>query len=89
MPQHPANIREWRALAQHVDGKRMTKLMRTSRGKFHSGTSDRTSDDLAYIATRPQTIERRAGAQEHPAARRFRSPAFEIGRDRLDRKSTR
>jgi hypothetical protein len=37
MPQHLANIRERRALAQHVDGKRMTKLMRSSGGELHTG----------------------------------------------------
>ena len=38
---------------------------------------------MAYVAARPQTVEGRAGAQEHPAASRFRSPAFKIDRDCL------
>ena len=55
----------------------------TRGAEFDTGAPDRTRDDLAYVAVRPQPIEGGAGAQEHPAAGRFRSPVLQIGCDRL------
>src|SRR5258707_2097608 len=78
MPQHLANIRQRRPLAQHVDGKRMTKLMCSCGTEFDTGAPDRTRDDLAYIAVRTQTIKGGARAQKHPAADRFRAPVLKI-----------
>src|SRR5262245_60879046 len=83
MPQHLANIRQRQALAQQVDGKRMTKLMRPCGSEFNAGTFDRTRDDLAYVAMRSQAFKGGAGAQKYLAAGRFRSPVLKVGRNRL------
>ena len=83
MAQHLADFRQRHPLAQHVDGKSMTKLMRPGEVEFHSGAFDRAPDDLADVAVRTQAIKGRPRAQEDAPAGRFRSPVLQVGCNRV------
>ncbi len=83
MAQHLADLRQGHPLAQHVDGKSMTKLVRPGEVECHPSARDRAPDNLADVAAPLQAVERRPRAQEDPSTGRLRSPVFQIRRDRL------
>ena len=82
MTQHLTDLRQRRALAQHVSGQGMPKLMRAAMRRINLGTRKRVVHDRAdAVGSIQQGADRSQGAQEYMTVFAHRAAPLQIGSD--------
>jgi len=83
MTQHRPDFRQGIAVAQHLGGECVAKLMRAPGGRIDAGTFDGLENDPPDRTGALQITDRGACPQKDPPAGTWRSSVAEVGDDRL------